>query len=255
MKPLKTLVVAFSMYSAIPVPHLEWDADNMRYAMLAFPAIGVVSGLVVWGWAALAAALGLPFSVVAVGVVLVPVIVSGGIHLDGFCDTADAIASHAPRERKLEIMKDSHAGAFAIIAVCCYFIAYYGFACAVSLAPAAILCLGVLYVLVRAASGLAVASFPCAKDSGLVHAFADAAAKRTVAVGESVIIAVCAVVLVTCAGMLGLAVVVAVALMFAIYHVVAMRLFGGITGDVAGWFLQWAELLGVMAIVVVQALL
>jgi len=252
---LKTLVVAFSMYSAIPMPHLEWDAKNMRYAMIAFPFIGVVTGLLVWGWCALCGAAGFGPMLLAAGLTLIPVAVSGAIHLDGFCDTADAIASHAERERKLEIMKDSHTGAFAVIAMCCYFVAYFALCATIVPTPTVILCLGALYVLVRAASGLAVASFPCAKDSGLVHAFADAAAKRGVRVGEIVIIAILAVVLVCFGGWYGIAVLVAVALMFGIYHLTARLLFGGITGDVAGWFLQWAELLGVAALVIVQALL
>lgn len=38
--------------------------------------------------------------------------------------------------------------------------------------------------------------------------------------------------------------------MFGIYYVLSMKIFGGITGDLAGWFLQWAELLMVFALVV-----
>lgn len=47
-----------------------------------------------------------------------------------FCDTTDALSSHQPRERKLEILKDSHTGAFAVIWCAVYFILYFG--CAVS---------------------------------------------------------------------------------------------------------------------------
>ena len=44
-----------------------------------------------------------------------PLLVTGGIHADGFCDTVDALSSHAEREKMLEILKDSHCGAFAVI--------------------------------------------------------------------------------------------------------------------------------------------
>ena len=54
-------------------------------------------------------------------VLIPPVLVTGGIHLDGFLDTADALSSWQPWEKKLEILKDSHAGAFAIIMGCAYF--------------------------------------------------------------------------------------------------------------------------------------
>mgnify|MGYP000107976858 CR=1 FL=1 len=41
---------------------------------------------------------------------LVPVAVTGGIHLDGYADTSDALSSYGDREKKLEILKDSTVG-------------------------------------------------------------------------------------------------------------------------------------------------
>ena len=55
---------------------------------------------------------------------LLPLLVTGGIHLDGFLDVADARSSHQSRARKLEILKDSHVGAFAVIAMGCYLLLY-----------------------------------------------------------------------------------------------------------------------------------
>ena len=60
----------------------------------------------------------------AVVLVLVPVIVTGGIHVDGLLDTSDALSSWRDREKRLEILKDSHAGAFAVITACVYFYGY-----------------------------------------------------------------------------------------------------------------------------------
>ena len=57
---------------------------------------------------------------------LVPVFVTGGIHVDGLLDTSDALSSWQERSRRLEILKDSHAGAFAVITAAVYFIAWYG---------------------------------------------------------------------------------------------------------------------------------
>jgi adenosylcobinamide-GDP ribazoletransferase len=44
-------------------------------------------------------------------------VITGALHLDGFIDSADALFSHRSRERKLEIMKDPHAGSMGITAV------------------------------------------------------------------------------------------------------------------------------------------
>ena len=52
----------------------------------------------------------------------VPLLVTGGIHLDGFMDTTDARSSYGDMEKKLAILKDSHVGAFAVIGCSFYLI-------------------------------------------------------------------------------------------------------------------------------------
>ena len=42
MVVLETVCVAFAMFSALPVPHVDWSERNMRYAMAAFPLVGAV---------------------------------------------------------------------------------------------------------------------------------------------------------------------------------------------------------------------
>ena len=162
---LQTVAVAFAMFSAVPVPQFNWTEKNMRYAMCAFPLIGVVIGLL---WF-LCGVLPLPGAARAAGFCLIPVWVTGGIHLDGYADTCDALSSYGDREKKLEILKDPHCGAFAVIRLCSYFLAYFALCTCVSFTPS----VGVLWVLAlvleRALSGLAVASFPMAKNTGLAH--------------------------------------------------------------------------------------
>ncbi len=99
MTLLETAAVAFAMFSAVPVPQPVWNEKNMRYALCAFPLVGVVCGLAWWGWAALAARLSFPLLLRAAGLCLAPVLVTGGIHLDGYADTCDALASCAAPEK------------------------------------------------------------------------------------------------------------------------------------------------------------
>ena len=44
---LETVCVAFAMFSALPVLHVDWNERNMRYAMAAFPLVGAVIGALV----------------------------------------------------------------------------------------------------------------------------------------------------------------------------------------------------------------
>ena len=91
----------------------------------------------------------------------------------------------------------------------------------------------------RMLSGLAVAAFPLAKNTGLAHTFATAADRRTVC---CVLAAGCLVWAVGILALGGWALLLAAGLVFARYHRVAVRQFGGTTGDLAGWFLQKCEL-------------
>lgn len=53
-----------------------------------------------------------------------PLLVTGGIHIDGFSDTMDALSSHAERQKKLEIMDDPHIGAFGVRWIIVYMMIY-----------------------------------------------------------------------------------------------------------------------------------
>ena len=92
---LQTIAVAFAMFSAIPVPQFDWNEKNMRYAMCAFPLIGAVCGAL---WC-LCGALPLPALVRAGGFCLVPVWVTGGIHLDATPTPATPFPATAAEKR------------------------------------------------------------------------------------------------------------------------------------------------------------
>lgn len=234
--------IAFSMYSKIPMPQSQWSRENMRYALGFFPMVGLVIGLLVWAVAELFESLGTAqgqlFRVSVLTVL--PVLISGGIHLDGFLDVSDAMSSWQERDRRLEILKDSHAGAFAIICCAVYFVLYAG---AVSLIEARTFQpLIFVYVMLRSVSGLSIVCLKLAKNTGLAATFSDGASKKVIRVWLSGYLILCAGAMcwqnlalgVLCAGV--------VLLVFLYFRHMVYRYFGGINGDMAGWFLQVAEL-------------
>ena len=179
--------------------------------------------------------------------VLIPVLVTGGIHLDGFLDTSDALSSWQTTERRLEILKDPHTGAFAIIACCSYFLAAFGIWTEAKLLDIGIL--GIGFILSRTLSGFGVCKFPCAKKSGLAATFCRGGRPETLyyctdhrndsLYGCNDLVDplrgafACAAAVLVCLGCRHL----------------SMQKFGGITGDTQGFFLQVCEL--VMAFVVI----
>lgn len=240
MSIINSFFIAFSMYSRIPVPRVDWEKENMRYAMCFFPMIGVVIGAVMYleGWLLDKTSVGGLFR----GVVftLIPIIITGGIHMDGFMDTMDALGSWGDREKKLEILKDSHAGAFAILGMGCYLM----WSVAVwSELPAEVLRVcGVSFVLSRALSGFSVVTFPAARNSGLLKMFQDGAQKKVVRITMCLYVAAAVIMMAVMNARAMTGAVTGVMIAFLYYIVVSRKQFGGVTGDLAGFFLETAEL-------------
>ncbi|MDY3917643.1 MAG: adenosylcobinamide-GDP ribazoletransferase [Candidatus Limivivens sp.] len=248
MNLIRSFFIAFSMYSKIPMPRTEWTKEAMKYAMCFFPLIGVVIGGVMMLWACFGSRLfgwdSLFFTAVCV---LIPVAVTGGIHLDGLLDTADALSSYKPMEQKLEILKDSHAGAFAIIIGICYFVADLGIYSELTMEAVPVLALS--FLLSRAFSGLAIVTFRMAKNTGLAATFSDMAVKGRVKITMLCYIVVVTGLMIVLHPGLGTAAFAAALVSFFGYRHMAYSKFGGITGDLAGFYLQICELL--MAAVII----
>lgn len=247
-KIFNSLVLAFAMYSKIPTPRADWEKENMRYVLCCFPLVGVVIGALVYGWGWLCAQLSIGHLLRTAVYVLIPVLVTGGIHLDGFLDTCDALHSYAPKERKLEILKDPHAGAFAIICGISLFVMNLGLWSELSGHGVRSLAFG--FVISRCLSGWSVATFPCAKDTGLAATFQNAAHRHVVGLVCSIelLLIMVAVFFVEPVGAVCLLAASLFAMMW--YYVMARRQFGGITGDLAGWFLQMCECLMAVTVVI-----
>lgn len=247
---LQTVAVAFAMFSAVPVPQFNWTEKNMRYAMCAFPLIGVVIGLL---WF-LCGVLPLPGAARAAGFCLIPVWVTGGIHLDGYADTCDALASCGDTAKKQEILQDPHCGAFAVIRLCTYFIANLALCATLQPTMRAVSCMGIGFLLSRALSGWAIATLSLSKDTGLAHTFATAADQKTVrwVLGILAVLLMAAQALLGCVA--GLTMAAAALLTLWRYAHVSKVQFGGLSGDLAGWFLQKCEFWQLAVLVTCQLL-
>ena len=104
MRILKSFIIAFSMYSQIPMPQFEWKEEDMKYMLCFFPLVGAVIGLCLYGWEKLCTGMeinGLCRTLVGTAI---PLLLTGGIHVDGYMDTMDAFHSYQSRERKIEIL-------------------------------------------------------------------------------------------------------------------------------------------------------
>ena len=238
---LNAMIIAIAMYSKIQMPRVDWNEKNMRYAMCFFPLVGVIIGVLeivagnlitVWK--------GEGTFFYAVVLTLIPVFITGGIHLDGFADTMDAKSSYGDREKKLEILKDSHAGAFAIIMGCSYFVLALGVWSEMDLKVLPVA--GLIFVVSRTLSSLALSTFPKANKSGSLSMFSDAAQKRILLITLALWLIVCAGVGICLDWKQTILLFVTAAVVYGSYYRMAMKQFGGTTGDIAGFFTQICEL-------------
>lgn len=251
-------VIAFAMYSKIPMPRVDWSKENMKYAMCYFPLVGAAVGglfyLAVWLFTGTGLLSADPLLKAAVLAVL-PILVTGGIHMDGFLDTIDARRSYAPQEKKLEILKDPNSGAFAVIYAAVWFLLYFGFCAqlAKEAADGGLRLAGAAaagFVFSRALSGFAVVTFQGARKSGLLATFSDGAQKKTVRIVMVLFALASAAFMTALHPVAGGCAVLAALLVFLYYRRMSKKEFGGITGDLAGYFVQLCEL-AILAVIAI----
>jgi len=245
--------MAFLMYSRIPMPRIEWREENLRYALGFFPLVGVVIGGLEYGAWNLMLRAGMNPVLRAAVCALLPLAVTGGIHMDGFMDTVDALSSHAQKNKMLEILKDPHAGAFAVMWCAACMLMYFALWHSLDAAALPLLCEG--FVLSRAWSGFLVLGVPPAKADGLDAEFEGAADKRRVRIILLVMIVLVSVLMIAADIPAGAAAAAGAFLCAAAVRRKALRTIGGWTGDIAGFFLVMCELIISAAAVLVSGFL
>ncbi len=243
---LASLAITFSTYSRIPMPQVEWSEKNMRHTMALIPLVGLAICGLYCLTDLLCGLLGLSPLLRAALLTVLPVCVTGGIHLDGYCDTVDALASHAPREKKLQILKDSSAGAFAVIWCCVWFLLY----CALTAQAVSVPTVAAGFVLSRAFSVLAIQHLPSARAG--MGATLKAGSRFPWWAMALYLALFAALVLLWGDPVAGGAAMIAMVIFYFVFRSMALREFGGFTGDLAGWFIQVGELVLLAAVVLAE---
>ncbi len=110
--------MAFGFISILPVPQKkEWSDTDFGYAAIFYPLVGAVIGfLAAFGYDVLTRLTGFSWEVCALCALLIWVVLSGGLHLDGLADCMDGFLwSGDDKEKRLAIMKDATHGTYAVL--------------------------------------------------------------------------------------------------------------------------------------------
>jgi adenosylcobinamide-GDP ribazoletransferase len=114
---MKPLLTALQFLTILPMPaRFQPEERDLRRSLFFFPIVGLILGAILAlldiGFCRL-----FPVLPASVLMVIAMLAVSGGFHMDGLSDTADGFFSSRPKERVLEIMKDSRVGPMGVIAI------------------------------------------------------------------------------------------------------------------------------------------
>lgn len=238
MKYFRAFLAALGMFTAIPMPQLDWDMEHGSRMTACLGFVGAVLGALYLGLSKLIALLPVPAPLFAVLFVAAAYLLTGLLHLDGFMDVCDAVLSRRDLPERQRILKDSHCGAFAVICVCLLTLAQW--VMFFSAKKPALLPLAMLPVVTRGCAGLAVLSLRPMQSSQYAKA-------RTKSVSARVVLYI----LLTAAlalpfvidgwrGLAGLA----AAGVYWLAALSAKRQLGGMSGDVSGFALCLAEFAG-----------
>ncbi|SHO44180.1 adenosylcobinamide-GDP ribazoletransferase [Anaerocolumna xylanovorans] len=247
MSVIKSFFISFSIYSKIPVPQFEWKDEDMKYVLCFFPWVGAVIGILTYLWGIICKDFQLGKLLFAAIGTAIPLLVSGGFHVDGFMDTMDALHSYQTRERKLEILKDSHIGAFSVIQIIFYYLIFTGAYSEID-GLRAMAAVGAGYFLSRTISGIGVVTLKCAKKEGLLYLFSSKAHEKTVKISLSIQLFLCVLFLLYLSVLTGIAVTAGAILAFLYYRYRCYKEFGGITGDTAGYLVTLCEAVTVVIV-------
>lgn len=268
-KFFKSLTVAFSMYSKIPMPRFQWDSKDMENHLCFFPWVGAVIGLLEYLWCsvymgeipffkeALQIKISQPFFIVIS--LALPLLVTGGFHVDGFMDTMDAVHSYGSREKKLEILKDPHIGAFSVISLVIFLLLATGGISeiiAFAFERKTITVISFSFFISRCLSGISVIFFPTAKKDGMAAAESRTAGKRVNGFFLFIQLAVSLFLLFFLTWpvfVYGVFCTVSMGLSFLYFAILSRKTFGGITGDLCGFFVCVSELSALLSVAVCAA--
>lgn len=233
---LNDLRGALAFLTVIPVGWPDETTPGRTFAY--YPLVGLIIGVIL---ALIAQVGGFSVALIALLVLLAWITLTGGLHLDGVGDACDGVLATVEPTRRLEIMKDSRAGSWAVIGLFLLLLGKW-------IALRDLIALDAPWLLVlppvigRWAMVLAVRMFPYARTEGIGGYFRDGfgAAQVTIATAIMLVIVIGAA--------LVYSVLVLIVLVAALIIVrgggawIAQRLGGGLTGDVYGALCEITEL-------------
>ena len=251
MRIFRNLIFALSLYTRIPLRLKNADERDTAHSLVFLPFAGAIVGGILYGCFVIMNRTALPVGTRVAVFALIPLLMTGGFHVDGFADCQDAFHSYKSREEKLAILKDPHIGAFAVIRMLMLAAVWTGslFVLFAAEKPDYLYLHICSLFTVRAGCGVLATLLKKAKREGLLHMEVERINRADIALLILQLAAGCAGMIMICP-LAGAVSVLALAAFSVYYGVRCYRAFGGVTGDTSGYYITAGEMTVLLAIAV-----
>ena len=244
---MKDFLIALQFLTIIPLKINHIDEKKISNSMIYFPVVGLLLGLVLAGVNNLL--YNLNFQQLSVNIILVIslIFLTGGLHLDGLADTADAFLSRRNKEEMLKIMHDSHIGVMGVLSLVSIVLLKIALLASLNMHLKTTSLL-LMCILSRWALVLSIALFPYARQEGKAKVFIQGINLK-IFILSTVITMICAIAAWRIKGLLIL--LIAIVCVYITGKFINKKI-GGITGDTLGAINELAEVIVLFGVCILQ---
>ncbi|MBR0078889.1 MAG: adenosylcobinamide-GDP ribazoletransferase [Synergistaceae bacterium] len=234
---IHSLLIVFSFISIFPIPKRflpEWNTSNLRFFSVCLPLAGIIFA---FSWLIVFYILSdlTKISDLFRGFIFTfsSLSFTGGLHMDGLMDTCDAIFSHKNRETKIKILSDTHSGSFAVMG-CVIILMFKTFLSAEIISHGIKLNFVLIPIFSRLGMGILLNTLKFAKNNGLAVILGSSGNSR-----DNYIFALMFVIL----SLLSFDLIpIFFMIILLTWAKICVKIFGGITGDLLGAFVEISEI-------------
>jgi adenosylcobinamide-GDP ribazoletransferase len=244
---MKSLLLALQFLTIIPVKIKDIDDNKMATALIYFPVIGLLLGLILVGADNFLIFLGIKQFSVNIILIILLIILTGGLHLDGLADTCDAFLSRKDKEEMLRIMRDSHIGVMGVLSLISVILLKIAFLSSI-IVSLKMISLLLICTLSRWSLVFAIFLFPYARKEGKAKAFIQGVNLKKLSAATIIALLLAFIIW----KFNGLAVFIIIAATTYLIGKFISRRLGGITGDALGAINELTELIILFSIYVLE---
>lgn len=242
-------IMALSMFTILPVPYKAWKDDAVRHMMKLYPLVGIFVGLINYVVFRLTEYFDFSTILISAITMVIPFVITGMLHLDGFMDVSDALLSRRDKQEKVRILKDPNTGAFSVISLGIIFI--IDFAATYTLVENRSNIIGIIIIPIisRSLMGLMLLKKESMKESSLGSYFKKGTGKVDILI--LYIFLIIASGLFMLLGIKFILVPLGMIIIAILSVEKSIRELGGMSGDIAGYGLVLSEVLGILILSII----